>query len=25
MSIDDKQVPRLNLLDNRGTQVVFRP
>jgi hypothetical protein len=25
MFIDDKQVPRLNLLDSRGTQVTFRP
>jgi hypothetical protein len=25
MFIDDKQVPRVNLLDNRGTQVTFRP
>jgi len=25
MFVDEKQVPRLNLLDNRGTQVTFRP
>lgn len=25
MFIDDKQVPRVNLLDNKGTQVTFRP
>jgi len=25
MFIDEKQVPRVNLLDNRGTQVTFRP
>jgi hypothetical protein len=25
MYIDEKQVPRLNLLDSRGTQVTFRP
>jgi|SRR6266850_6228495 len=25
MFIDEKQVPRLNLLDSRGTQVTFRP
>jgi hypothetical protein len=25
MSIDEKQVPRVNMLDNRGTQVTFRP
>ncbi|HYJ33633.1 MAG TPA: hypothetical protein VE326_10480 [Candidatus Binatia bacterium] len=25
MSIDDKQVPRVNLLDSKGTQVTFRP
>ena len=25
MFIDDKQVPRVNLLDAKGTQVTFRP
>ncbi len=25
MFVDEKQVPRLNLLDNRGTQVTFQP
>ena len=25
MSIDEKQVPRVNLLDSKGTQVTFRP
>ena len=25
MFIDDKQVPRVNLLDSKGTQVTFRP
>jgi hypothetical protein len=25
MFIDEKQVPRVNLLDNKGTQVTFRP
>lgn len=25
MFIDDKQVPRVNLLDTKGTQVTFRP
>ena len=25
MFIDEKQVPRVNLLDTKGTQVTFRP